>query len=336
MEALSTVHPTAGAAVMKAIVQDRYGSPDVLELRDIDKPEIGDDGILVRVRAASVNAYDWHLMRGEPFPARMENGWRRPRSGVRGVDLAGHVEAVGRNVTEFRPGDEVIGHRGGSFAEYVHGREQNFVAKPANVTFEQAAAVPVAGLTALQGLRDKGQLQPGQTVLINGASGGVGTFAVQIAKVLGGDVTGVCSTRNMELVRSLGADRVIDYTQEDFTRSGARYDLIFDIAGSRPLRACRRVLAPAGTLVVVGGPSGRWVRPIDRMALAVVLSRFGSGTMLPFLAKHSHPDLVILRDLLEAGKIAPVIDRTYPLHQAPDAVRYVEAGHARGKVVITL
>jgi NADPH:quinone reductase-like Zn-dependent oxidoreductase len=321
---------------MQAIVQDRYGSPDVLELREIDKPEIDDDGVLVRVRAASVNAYDWHLMRGQPFPARMGNGLRRPKTSVLGVDMAGRVEAVGRDVTAFRPGDEVIGHRGGCFAEYMRGRALHFVSKPPNVTFEQAAAVPVAGLTALQGLRDKGGLQPGQTVLINGASGGVGTFAVQIAKVLGADVTAVCSTRNVERVRSLGADRVIDYTQEDFTRSGARYDLIFDIAGSRPLWACRRVLAPAGRLVVVGGPAGRWVRPIDRMVLAVVLSRFGLATMLPFLAKHSQADLVILRDLLEAGRITPVIDRTYPFHQTPDAVRYVEGGHARGKVVITM
>lgn len=321
---------------MQAIVQDRYGSPDVLELREIDKPEIDDDGILVRVRAASVNAFDWHLMRGEPFPARMGNGLRRPKSSVLGVDVAGRVEAVGGNVTEFRPGDEVFGNPGGAFAEYARGRAHGFVSKPASLTFEQAAAVPVAGLTALQGLRDRGQLQPGQTVLINGASGGVGTFAVQIAKVLGGDVTGVCSTRNVELVRSLGADRVIDYTQEDFTRSGVRYDLVFDIAGSRPLWACRRVLAPAGTLVVVGGPSGRWIRPMDRMVQAVVLSRFGSARMLPFLSKHSHADLVTLRDLLGARRIAPVIDRTFTLSETPDAIRYAEAGHARAKVVITL
>lgn len=321
---------------MQAIVQDRYGSPDVLKLREIDKPEIDDDGILVRVRAASINAFDWHLMRGEPFPARLGNGLRRPKSSVLGLDVAGHVEAVGRNVTEFRPGDEVFGNPGGAFAEYARGRAHGFVSKPASLTFEQAAAVPVAGLTALQGLRDRGRIQPGQTVLINGASGGVGTFAVQIAKVLGGDVTGVCSTRNVELVRSLGADRVIDYTQEDFTRSGMRYDLVFDIAGSRPLWACRRVLAPAGTLVVVGGPSGRWIRPMDRLVQAVVLSRFGSTRMLPFLSKHSHADLVTLRDLLEAGRIVPLIDRTYPLHETPDAIRYVEAGHARAKVVITL
>jgi NADPH:quinone reductase-like Zn-dependent oxidoreductase len=321
---------------MQAIVQDRYGSPDVLELREIDKPEIDDDGILVRVRATSVNAYDWHVMRGEPFPARMGNGLRRPKTSVLGLDAAGIVEAVGRNVTEFRAGDEVFGNPGAAFAEYARGKARGLVSKPTGLTFEQAAAVPVAGLTALQGLRDKGELQPGQTVLINGASGGVGTFAVQIAKVLGGDVTAVCSTRNVELVRSLGADRVIDYTQEDFTRSGARYDLVFDIAGSRPLWTCRRLLAPAGKLVVVGGPGGRWVRPIDRMALAAVLSRVGAARMLPFFSKHSHPDLDTLRDLLEAGKIVPVIDRTYPLHQTPDAVRYVEGGHARAKVVITL
>jgi len=321
---------------MKAIAQDRYGSPDVLELRDIARPEIDDDGILVRVRAATINAYDWHLMRGEPFPARIGSGWRRPQSRVLGLDSSGRVEAVGRNVTVFRPGDEVIGHRSGSLAEYVQGSADHFVSKPTNVTFEQAAAVPVAGLTALQGLRDKGGLQPGQTVLINGASGGVGTIAVQIAKLFGAHVTGVCSTRNVEQVRSLGADRVIDYTEEDFLRSGAPYDLVFDIAGSRPLWACRRALAPAGKLVVVGGPSGRWVKPIPRMALAGALSRFGFATMLPFLAKHSHPDLVILRDLLEAGKIVPIIDRIYPLSETAAAVRYVEAGHARAKVVITI
>jgi NADPH:quinone reductase-like Zn-dependent oxidoreductase len=321
---------------MRAIVRDRYGSPDVLELREIDTPEVADDGVLVRVRAASVNAYDWHLMRGQPFPARMGNGLRRPRISVLGVDMAGRVEAVGGNVTAFRPGDEVIGHRSGCFAEYIHGRGDRFVSKPPNLTFEQAAAVPVAGLTALQGLRDAGGLRPGQTVLINGASGGVGTFAVQIAKVLGADVTAVCSTQNVELARSLGADRVIDYIREDFTRSAVRYDLIFDIAGSRSLWACRRVLAPAGKLIVVGGPSGRWVRPIDRMALGAILSGLRVATMRPFLAKHSHADLITLRDLLEAGRITPVIDRAYQLSETPDAVRYVETGHARGKVVITM
>lgn len=320
---------------MNAIVYERYGSPDVLTLREIEVPEVGDDGVLVRVRAASVNAYDWHLMRGEPFPARLGSGLRRPKTRVLGIDVAGQVEAVGRNVTEFRPGDEVFGNPGRAFAEYARGRAHGFVSKPDNLTFEQAAAVPVAGLTALQGLRDKGELRPGQMVLINGASGGVGTFAVQIAKVLGGDVTGVCSTRNVELVRSLGADRVIDYTRDDFTRSGVRYDLIFDIAGSRPLQACRRVLAPAGRLVVVGGPSGRWIRPTQRFLQAAVLSPFGSARMLPFLSRHSHADLVFLRDLLEAGKITPVIDRTFPLSETADAIRYVETGHARGKVVIT-
>ena len=321
---------------MRAIVQDRYGSPDVLELREIEAPEVDDDRILVRVQAASINAVDWHLMRGEPFPARIGGGLRRPKTRVPGMDAAGRVEAVGRNVTGFRPGDEVFGNPGNAFAEYTLGKPQGLVLKPARLTFEQAAAVPVAGLTALQGLRDKGDLQPGQSVLINGASGGVGTFAVQIAKVLGGDVTAVCSTRNVELVRSLGADRVIDYTREDFTRSGVRYDLVFDIAGSRPLWTCRRLLTPSGKLVVVGGPAGRWIRPIDRMALAAVLNRFGGARMIPFFSKHSQPDLVTLRDLLEAGKIVPVIDRTYPLHETRDAMRYVETGHARAKVVITV
>jgi NADPH:quinone reductase-like Zn-dependent oxidoreductase len=322
---------------MKAIVFSKYGSPDVLELRDIEKPEVGDDGVLVRVRAASVNPLDWHGMRGQPYLMRMAGGVRRPKDTELGVDVAGEVEAVGRDVTQFRPGDEVFGVRSGAFAEYVRGSEEStLVPKPAGLTFEQAAAVPVAGTTALQGLRDKGQLQPGQHVLINGASGGVGTFAVQIAKAFGAEVTGVCSTVNVEMVRSIGADHVIDYTREDFTKSGQKFDLILDIAGSRPLSACRRVMAPSGTFVVVGGPGGRWIRPADRALTAVLMNRFVSQRMLPFLSHASKDDLLVLKDLIDAGKVTPVIDRTYPLSATPEAVRYVEQGHARGKVVITV
>jgi NADPH:quinone reductase-like Zn-dependent oxidoreductase len=321
---------------MQAVVQDRYGSADVLHLREVAKPDVGDDSVLVRVRAASVNAADWHLMRGEPFPARIGSGLRRPKATVLGIDVAGTVEAVGRNVPEFRPGDEVLGNPGSAFAEFVSGKAHGFVAKPPNITFEQAAAVPVSGVTALQGLRDKGALQPGQRVLINGASGGVGTFAVQIAKVLGAEVTAVCSTGNVDLVRSLGADHVVDYTREDFTRSKERYDLVFDIAGSRSLLACRRVLARSGRLVVVGGPGGRWVKPLDRVVLAVVLSRVGSRKLLPFLSRHRHDDLVTVRDLVAAGRVVPAIDRTYPFDEAAEAVRYVDGGHARAKVVITM
>src|SRR6058998_4046410 len=249
---------------MKAIVQTGYGSSDVFQLREIEMPVIDDDGVLVRVQAASVNALDWHLMRGIPAIIRLTTGLRRPKSPVPGVDVAGTVESVGRNVTRFRPGDEVFGMRTGAFAEYVAGKERNFVAKPVGLSFEQAAAVPVAGETALQGLRDKGQIRPGQKVLVNGASGGVGTFAVQVAKSFGANVTGVCSPRNVDLVRSIGADRVIDYTREDFTKGGQRFDLILDIGGKRSLFACRRALTRTGTYVIVGGPSGRWIRPMDR------------------------------------------------------------------------
>jgi NADPH:quinone reductase-like Zn-dependent oxidoreductase len=322
---------------MKAIVFSRYGSPDVLELRDVEKPEVGDDGVLVRVRAASVNPLDWHGMRGQPYIMRMAGGVRRPKDNELGVDLAGEVEAVGKDVTRFRPGDEVFGVRSGAFGEYVRGSEKSsLVPKPGGMTFEQAAAVPVAGITALQGLRDKGQLQPGQHVLINGASGGVGTFAVQIAKAFGAEVTGVCSSANVEMVRSIGADHVVDYTREDFTKSGQRYDLILDIAGSRPLSACRRVMTTSGTFVVVGGPGGRWIRPADRALGAFLMNRFVSQRMLPFLSHDAKEDLLVLKELIEAGKVTPVIDRTYPLSETPEAVRYVERGHARGKVVITI
>lgn len=320
---------------MKAIVQDRYGSPDVLELQEVDKPVVDDDGVLVRVRAASVNALDWHLMRGVPSIVRMTEGLRKPKVPIRGVDVAGHVEAVGRNVTEFQPGDEVFGMRSAAFAEYVCGKEQNFVPKPVGLTFEKTAAVPVAAETALQGLRDKGQIRPRQKVLINGASGGVGTFAVQIAKSFGADVTGVCSPRNVDMVRSIGADRVIDYTREDFTRDGHRYDLIFDVAGNRSFSDCRRALSPSGTLVMAG-QSGRKKPSILPFLTTPVLSRVVKQKLVAFIAKHSKEDLVALKELIEAGKVTPVIDRHYPLREVPEAIRYVGEGHPRGKVVITV
>src|SRR5437879_9519253 len=325
---------------MKAIVRSKYGSPDVLELREIEKPAVEDDHVLVRVHAASVNAGDWHSMRGKPYIIRlMLGGLFKPRTknAVLGGDLAGRVEAVGGNVTEFQPGDEVFGMSIRTFAEYVSVRRVGIVRKPANLTFEQAAAVPVAAITALQGLRDKGHIRPGQKVLINGASGGVGTFAVHIAKSFGADVTGVCSTRNVDMVRSIGADRVIDYTQEDFTKSGQRYDLLFDCIGNHSFSACRRVLNPKGIYIPVGGPSGRWKIGLARGIKRLVLSRFVSQNLVAFfLAKPSQGDLTIMHDLMKAGKVTPVIDKRYSLSEAPHAIRYQEEGHARGKVVITL
>jgi NADPH:quinone reductase-like Zn-dependent oxidoreductase len=305
-----------------------------MKLGEVDKPEVADDGVLVRVRATSANPFDWHALRGQPYIMRMGGGLRGPKQTVLGVDAAGVVEAVGRNVTDLRVGDEVFGVRSGAFAEYVSGR--NFVPMPAGLTFEQAAAVPVAGLTALQGVRDIGAIQPGQTVLIYGAGGGVGTFAVQIANAMGADVTGVTSTGNVELVRSIGADRVIDYAREDVTRSRQRYDVILDIGAKRPLLTLRRVLARDGTLVLVGGSRGNWIGPVARALGAVVLSRFGSQTLRPFLSDVSKGDLLALKDLIEAGKVRPVIDRTYPLSETAEAIRYLETGRARGKVVIAV
>ena len=323
---------------MKAIIRERYGSPDVLKLRDIDRPVIDDDGVLVRVRAASINAYDWHMMRGSPSLVRLMAGLRKPKNTAMGVDLAGEVEAVGKNVTEFRPGDEVFGQRVGALAEYVRGTAKSFlVPKPAGLTFEQAAAVPMAASTALQGLRDKGQIKPSQRVLINGASGGVGTFAVQIAKAFGAHVTAVCSTRNVDQARSLGADEVIDYTREDFTRGGRKYDVILDVASSGSLSSRRRVLEPNGTLVGVGAANNDGTASIVAGLLeTAVLSRFGNQKMPFFLAKNSKEDLLVLKELIEAGKVKPVIDRTYPLNQTAEAIRYLETGHARAKVVITV
>lgn len=320
---------------MKAIVHNTYGSPDVLELREIDKPDPTDDEVLVRVRAASLNPADWYGLTGMPYVARALMGLRKPKSNSVGADIAGTVEAVGKNVTQFRPGDEVFG-RSGAFAEYVCVGEA-VAPKPANLTFEEAASVPVAAITALQGLRDKGQLQPGQKVLINGASGGVGTFAVQIAKAFGAEVTGVCSTGNVDLVRSLGADHVIDYTKEDFTRSDRRYDLLLDVAGSRSWRACRRVLNPQATLVIVGAPKGnRLLGPLGHIAKVRLAALRSSRTVVFFIAKLNQPDLEILRELLEAGKVTPVVDRRYELSETADAFRYLGDGHARGKIVVTL
>ena len=323
---------------MKAIVREVYGSPDVLELKDVERPVIDDDSILVRVRAASINAYDWHMLRGSPYLVRMMSGLRKPKSSAMGMDVAGQVEAVGKNVTAFRPGDEVFGSRQGSLAEYVRATAQSFlVPKPSGLTFEQAAAVPMAASTALQALR-KGEVKAGQHVLINGASGGVGTFAVQIAKALGARVTAVCSTRNVDQARSLGADEVIDYTKEDFTRSGRRYDVILDIASSGSLRSRRRVLKSDGILVGVGAANGSGGTASIAAGLleTAVLSRFGKQKMPFFLAKNNKEDYIALTHMIEAGTVRPVIDRTYPLPQTAEAMRYLETGHARAKVVITV
>jgi NADPH:quinone reductase-like Zn-dependent oxidoreductase len=326
----------ASASLMKGVVYRCYGSPDVLKLESIEKPTPKPDELLVRVHAASVNPLDWHFMRGKPYVVRMEAGFGRPEDPRIGVDFAGTVETVGASVTRFKPGDEVFGGRDGAFAEYVTVREERAVVpKPANATFEQAAALPIAAITALQALRDKGRIQSGQKVLINGASGGVGTFAVQIAKSYGADVTGVCSTRNLDLVRSIGADQVIDYSHEDFTRSGQHYDLIVDTVGSHSLLAYRRALTPQGVLVIVGAANGGdWLGPLAVWLEARMLSRFVGQQFVPLLAQMKPDDLAVLAGLVNSGKLTPVIDRRYPLSQLPQAVRYVEQGHARGKVVI--
>ncbi len=326
---------------MKAIVRDNYGPPDVLELRDIDKPEPGDAGVLLRVHATSVNPADWHILRGDPYIARLQLGLRNPKDRVLGCDVAGQVEGVGKNVTMLQPGDEVFGspfmHGFGAFAEHLRISEDLLAPKPTTLSFEQAATVPLAASTALQGLRDHGRIEPGQRVLIIGASGGVGTFAVQIAKSFDAEVTGVCSTRNVDIARSLGADHVIDYTEEDFTRSGQQYDLIFQLAGTRSPSECRSALTSNGTLVISSGESeGRWIGPVDRVIKALVLSALVSQKMVSFTVKPNKEDLQFLRQLIETGKLAPVIDRTYPLAEVPEAIRYLEEGRARGKVVITV
>jgi NADPH:quinone reductase-like Zn-dependent oxidoreductase len=330
-----------GEPHMKAVVYTNYGSPDVLEIRDVKKPVPNDDQILVKVHAAAINPLDWHFMEGTPYIMRaLGVGLRKPKDPRLGVDYAGTVEEVGKNVTQFKSGDEVFGGKTGAFAEYVCARADRAVTpKPANVTFEQAASVPIAGITALQALRDKGHVQAGQKVLINGASGGVGTFAVQIAKSFGAEVTGVCSTRNLDLVRSLGADHVIDYTKEDFTKDEARYDLILDNVGNQPLAGFRKALKPNGICVMIGGggPSdGGLIGPMGRPIVALVTSPFVTQKMGMIMAELNKPDLTILGDLMQSGKVKPVIDRTYPLSQIADALRYLEQGHARGKVVITL
>jgi NADPH:quinone reductase-like Zn-dependent oxidoreductase len=323
---------------MKAVVRDRYGSADVLELRDVDTPEIADDEVLVRVRAAGVDRGVWHIMTGLPYPIRLAGyGLRAPKNPVLGADLAGVVEAIGTDVTRFQPGDEVFGIGQGTYADYARAPENKLAPKPSNLTFEQAAAVAISGLTALQGLRDKGKVEPGQKVLIIGASGGVGTYAVQLAKTFGTEVTAVCSTAKVALVRSLGADHVIDYTHEDFAAGERRYDVILDIGGNSSLSRLRGALAPKGTLVISGGETGgRWLGGADRQLRALLLSRFVDQKLTTFISSENHEDMIVLKDLIESRKITPVIDRTFRLSEAPEAIRYVEHGNARGKVVITL
>jgi NADPH:quinone reductase-like Zn-dependent oxidoreductase len=321
---------------MKAIVQDAYGSADVLELQDIDKPEIADDEVLVRVSAAGVDRGVWHLMTGRAYLIRLAGyGIRKPKNRVRGREVAGRVEAIGKDVSRLRPGDAVMGVCEGSFAEYTRAREDKLAPKPENLTFEQAAAVPISGLAALQGLRDQGRIQAGQTVLVIGASGGIGTYAVQLAKAFGAEVTGVCSTAKMDLVRSIGADHVIDYTREDVADGEQRYDLILDIGGNRSLTHLRRALTRHGTLILVGGEGGgRWIGGMERQVHALAISPFVQHRLRMFIVKEHYEDLQFLTELIEAGKITPVIDRTYPLSDVPEAIRYLEAGHARGKIVI--
>jgi NADPH:quinone reductase-like Zn-dependent oxidoreductase len=321
---------------VKAIIYRDYGSPDVLRYEDIETPTPAEHEVLIRVRAASVNPLDWHFMRGRPYVMRLGAGLRKPRARQLGVDVAGQVEAVGGNVTHFKPGDHVFGGCRGALAEYVCASESRLIRKPDRLTFEQAAAVPVAAYTALQGLRDKGHVQTGQHVLINGAAGGVGTFAVQIAKSLGAHVTGVCSTTNVEMVRSIGADRVVDYTQEDFSARGTQYDVMFDCIGNRSLSACLGALTPRGTYVVVGGPNGRWIGPLASLLKTLVLSPFVSRKLVGCLAKPNIDDLTAVCELMTAGTLTPVIGRQYRLCEAPDAIRYLETGHARGKVVVTV
>jgi NADPH:quinone reductase-like Zn-dependent oxidoreductase len=322
---------------MKAIVYRCYGPPEVLQFEDVAKPTPADDEVLVRVRAAAVNPLDWHYMRGSPYIMRLASGLGAPDDSRLGVDFSGTVEAVGINVKMFKPGDSVFGGGRGAFAEYLTVREDRALAlKPANVTFEQAASVPIAAITALQALRDKGKVQPGHKVLINGASGGVGTFAVQIAKSLGAEVTGVCSTRNVDMVRSIGADHVIDYTREDYTRSGEKYDVIIDNVGNHSLLANRRVLDPDGILVIVGGSKGNWLGPLLRPIAALILSPFVDQEFVMILAKLAQEDLALLGDLMQSGEVVPVIDRHYPLSEVPAAIRYSEEGRARGKIIIDL
>ena len=322
---------------MKAMIQDTYGAAAVLKTRDIEKPQIGDGQVLVRVRAAGVNIADWAVMSGLPYIARPVYGMRRPKHAVRGTDVAGVVEAVGTGVTRFKPGDEVFGWCTGSFADYAAASEDGLALKPANLTFEQAASVPMAGLVALLALRDHGKVQPGQKVLINGASGGIGTFAVQIAKSMGAEVTGVCSTRNVEMVRSIGADHVIDYSKQDFTTNGQQYDFILDNVANHSLTELRRVLTPAGMLVPNGGGfQHRWMASGGRLVRAAVMFRFGDQKLGNFLLAQKLDDLLALKTLIEAGKVTPVMDRAFSLSETREAIDHVATGHARGKVAITV
>ena len=321
---------------MKAIVQTRYGSPDVLQFKEVDEPAAGNDQVLVRVHAAAVNIGDWHLLRGVPYVIRVVAGLRRPKREIPGLDIAGRVQAVGRHVTQFRPDDEVFGWCKGAFAEYACAAESDLLPKPASLTLEQSAAVGDSAFTALAAVRDQGKVQPGDKVLINGASGGVGTFAVQIAKSFGANVTGVCSTRNLDMVRSLGADQVIDYTTEDFAQTGQRYDVMLDLVGTHSLSDCRRALTPRGTYVIVGVKDmGRWLG-LGRQIKALMLSPFVRQRMRVFVVRHNREDLGVLKELVEAGKVAPVIDRRFALSDAPDALRHQGEGHARGKIVIAM
>lgn len=335
------VDPNATPAnPMKAIIYCDYGTVEVLKLEEIEKPAPADDEVLVRVRAAAVNPLDWHYMRGTPYIMRIGTGLRKPKVLRLGVDFAGTVEAVGKNVTRFKPGDDVFGGRTGAFAEYVTVRDSRAVVlKPSGVTFEQAASVPIAALTALQGVRDHAKVQPGQKVLINGASGGVGTFAVQIAKSYGVDVTGVCSTRNLEMVRSIGADRVIDYTQENYTEGEERYDVIIDNVGNHPVLANKRVLNPDGKYILIGGggpDAGKWIGPLASPVKMLVLSPFVSQELRFFIAQLTQEDLTLMGELMQSGKVIPVIDRRYTLSEVRAAIAYLEKGHARGKVIVTL
>jgi len=320
---------------MKAAVYLRYGPPEGLKIMEVEKPAPKDHEVLIKVRAASVNPLDWKLMRGKPYVARLFLGLRQPKTTQPGVDVAGQVEEAGRDVTRFKAGDAVFGACRGALAEYARTPDSALVVKPDNLSYEQAASAPVAAFTALQGLRDKGRIQPGQRVLVNGAAGGVGTFAVQVARSFGADVTGVCSARNVEMVRSLGADRVIDYTREDFTTDTQRYDLIFDCVGNHPLSACRRALSTEGVCVMVGGPDA--LGPLlARALMARVLSRFVRQTFVGFIARRNQEDLTLMSELMATGKVRPVIDRRYRLSEAPEALRYLAEGHARGKVVIVV
>ena len=319
---------------MKAIVYHRYGSPDVLSLVDVPKPQPMAGEVLVRIHAASLNALDWHSVRGKPYVARLTMGLRKPKRSILGVDLAGTVEAVGAGVTEFKPGDEVFANKGRACAEYVAGKASLFAPKPVNLTMEQAAAVPAAGITALQAVRDRGHVQAGQKVLIHGAGGGVGTFSVQIAKALGAEVTGVTCTENLDMVRSLGADHVIDYTREDFTRGANRYDVMIDNGATRTLLSMKRVLSPTGIIVGVGASKGDWIGPLVRIFGGGLLAKFGDQRIVGFICDPTREDHMTMKELVEAGKVTPCVDRVYPLARAPEAMRYLETMNARGKIVI--